>query len=234
MNNFEKNIRHYVKLHRELHGIGFSKESIVKDVLNSFEYDEVDTYLEVERIMKYEFTEYGVLMGRFQPFTNGHSEIVQEILRDGKTPIICIGSANKTDLRNPLSARDRQKLIRLVYPFGCKFVILDDKDNWTDWFNNIDNELKTIQPNKDKITLYSHRKAEDKTNFEYCGKHYKEESYVKMFEIEGYNIKNINEVTCSIGQVIHASDVREDEETAKRNVDARIYRVLKDKFGWWK
>ena len=36
------------------------------------------------------------------------------------------------------------------------------------------------------------------------------------------------------GNVIHASDIRKSENTAKNNLDARIYRVLKDDYGWWK
>ena len=73
----------------------------------------------------------------------------------------------------------------------------------------------------------------DNKDFEYRGVTYQNESYTKMFEENGVQIKVINEVTCKLGHTIHASDVRDSEEIAKRNLDARIFRTLKDKFGWW-
>ena len=55
-----------------------------------------------------------------------------------------------------------------------------------------------------------------------------------MFEENGVKIKVMEEVVCSLGETIHASDVRKNESVAIRNLDARIYKELKDVYGWWK
>ena len=176
----------------------------------------------------------GVFMGRCQPFSNAHNDIIQEMIRDGIKPVIILGSINKNDERNPLTFEERKALIKKIYPFGVKIVGLPDQDNWEDWMNSVIDMFNKEGMNPDIATLYSHVKDTDRTDFKYKGIEYKSESYTKMFEVNGISIKNIDEKTCFLGNVIHASDIRKDEEIAKRNLDARIYRTLKDKFDWWK
>ncbi len=53
-----------------------------------------------------------LLIGRFQPFHNGHLDIVKKILKDNERVIIAIGSAEKNFLpQNPLTASERFQLI---------------------------------------------------------------------------------------------------------------------------
>ena len=99
--------------------------------------------------------------------------------------------------------------------------------------DSVINKLIANNININKATLYSHIKDMDRTDFCYRDIEYKSESYTKMFEVNGINIKNIDEKMCSLGSVIHASDVRNNEEIAKRNLDARIFVELK-KMGWYK
>jgi len=53
-----------------------------------------------------------MFIGRFQPFHNGHLDIVKKILKDNEKIIITIGSAEKNFLpQNPLTAGERFQLI---------------------------------------------------------------------------------------------------------------------------
>lgn len=62
--------------------------------------------------------EYGLFIGRFQPFHNGHKTVVDHILQDGKRPIFALGCTqeNRNLERNPLSSDQREEMIRLIYP----------------------------------------------------------------------------------------------------------------------
>ena len=227
MNNFEENVKHYIKVHEELHGLSTSIESIVKDLKNSFGYKEEDS---IQKIKEIKNKEYGIIIGRFQPFTDGHNSIVQDIIRDGREPVIFMGSPYIDD-KNPLNFEEKSKLVKMLYP-DIKIVKIQDNDDWDEWFDNISSSMLSIAP-KEKLYIYSHCKEIDKTNFEFCGKKYKDMHYTIMFKEHNFNIVKLNEVKCNLGEVVHASDVRKDEEKAKRNLDARIYRYLKDVKGWW-
>ena len=177
--------------------------------------------------------EYGLMLGRLQPFTLGHNEIIQDIIRDGKAPIIILGSTNIQNEKNPLSFEERRYLVGLIYPKSVLVVGAEDKTSWDDWYNGIKDIIISLGITKEQVTLYSHCKEADNKDFEYDGKKYVNESYTKIFEENGIKIKILDEVVCSLGETIHASDVRANEEVAIRNLDARIYTELKNTFGWW-
>lgn len=55
----------------------------------------------------------GILIGRFQPFHNGHDRIVDEIIAEVDEIIIGIGSADAShEQRNPFTAGERIMMIR--------------------------------------------------------------------------------------------------------------------------
>jgi len=57
--------------------------------------------------------EFGVLIGRFQPFHFAHLELVRFALKQAQTLVIGVGSSNQApDTRNPWSADERQVMIR--------------------------------------------------------------------------------------------------------------------------
>jgi len=228
-------IGYYIRVHYELHGRKFKWEDCIEDIKNRIKVDyEMNLYIqeEIQKYLKSKIS-YGVFLGRCQPFTNGHNETIQEMIRDGVTPVIILGSINKTDDKNPLSFDERKKLIKKVYPVGVKILGLEDKTSWEDWMDSALELFRKNEMNPVNMTLYSHVKDVDRTNFEYKGVQYSSESYTKMFELNNINIKNIDEKTCFLGNVIHASDVRKDESIAKRNLDARVFVELK-KMNWWK
>ena len=176
---------------------------------------------------------YGVIMGRFQPFTLGHQSIVNDIILDGRIPIIILGSSNVTDDKNPFSYNERVELIRKVYPFGCKFIKSNDYENWDLWFEEIENNLDYMA-NRNQIKFYSHSKDIDKYSTIYFkDKVYKDVNYIDIFKDEGYEVKDLDEFKGLDGNTIHASDIRRSEEIAKRNLDARIYMHIKKKYNFY-
>ncbi|QKQ98645.1 adenylyltransferase/cytidyltransferase family protein [Candidatus Nanohaloarchaea archaeon] len=68
-----------------------------------------------------------VLVGRFQPFHQGHREVVEEYI-DEHELAIAIGSANEEGSEeNPLSFEERKEIIRACYP-EIEVVGLEDFD----------------------------------------------------------------------------------------------------------
>src|ERR1700674_4572649 len=57
--------------------------------------------------------EFGVLIGRFQPFHNAHLEVVRFAFKQAHKLIIVLGSHNRaSDVRNPWSTEQRCSMIR--------------------------------------------------------------------------------------------------------------------------
>ena len=236
MENFKENIKRYIRTHKELHGKSWRWEDVAKDAASSFDYDVFECLNEVERQEIQEVKDskkYGIFIGRAQPFHIGHNAIIQDIIRDGRIPIIILGGMGKEDERHPLSYDDRVKLIRKVYPIGCKFIGLEDKDNWTEWYNSVKENITKMDIKKEQIILYSHNKDIDRLDFEYEGKQYQNEFYSKMFEENGVKIKKLDEFVDNKGKVVHATKVRNSREYAIRNLDARVFRMLEDTYKWW-
>ena len=241
----EQEMEYFVKVHCELHGRNCKTKyaSIHADFKNNrkLDYTQEQEYSSMDYIdyffNKYfsDRIEYGVFVGRCMPFHNGHNAIIQKIIRDGKKPIIILGGKGKKDERHPLSFEDRVKLIKKVYPMdGIIFIGLEDQNDWTSWYNSVKQGLIDNDITKEQITLYAHNKPEDNKDFEYRGKWYTNASYTEMFKDNGVKIQEIESITCELGNIIHGTDIRNTEIDAKRNLDARIYRTLKEKYDWWK
>lgn len=176
---------------------------------------------------------YGLFIGRFQPFHLGHQAIVNEIILDGKIPIIAIGDDNGTDIkRNPLSYEQRKELIKLIYPTECLFVQAFDHDNWTDWYIQLINKVATLAPFH-TITLYYHNKESDRYDFfEYSGKEYHNTFYTDIFDDCGVNMKPIEFIDrTDIHIKADATNLRESFEDFKHLLDGRVYQALKT-LGW--
>lgn len=186
---------------------------------------------------------YGMFIGRLQPFHKGHAEIINEILLEGLTPIIVLGSSNddRDKLKNPLTYAQRKELIRTVFPnVPIVFVRGLDDSSWTDWFyklyENIEqvlyNEFDDIENLLTSVTLYSHNKEVDRTSFVFNGKKYENTFYTDIFEDEGFKLQQIEFVKRNDVKIdANARDIRDNLEGMKHLLDARVYFKLKE-FGW--
>ena len=55
----------------------------------------------------------GLFVGRFQPFHNGHTQVIKDVLKENEEVIIVIGSAQYSHrLDNPFTAGERATMIR--------------------------------------------------------------------------------------------------------------------------
>lgn len=177
---------------------------------------------------------YGLVIGRFQPFHFGHEHIINEIILDGKVPIVIIGDDDgQNTKKNPLEPHQVQELIETVFPGVCKFVHIKDKNNWTKWFDSIGFAVKKIADIED-LTLYYYNKEVDRYKyFEAYNREYHNEFYTEIFKDNGIKIKEIEFVNRSdIHVQADATNLRDNFEEFKHLLDGRVYWKLK---GWgWK
>jgi nicotinamide mononucleotide adenylyltransferase len=171
--------------------------------------------------------EYGVYLGRFQPFHNGHNATIQEIILAGLRPIIIMGSIEKIDERNPLSFEERVDLIRKIYP-GIIIIPVKDYENWDEWYEKIIEELSFFDGKKH---IFSFRKESDFSTFTFKGKLIKNCHYLDIFK-DDFTLVDVCEYTCKLGSTIDATKVRNCKEYGKENIDARIFIELEKK-GFW-
>ncbi len=85
----------------------------------------------------------GFIIGRFQPFHKGHKYLIEESLKLADKIIIGIGSANKSDEKNPWSWEERKKVIETFLQHeglekNVKDIIpLFDNPDDDVWFQNL-------------------------------------------------------------------------------------------------
>ncbi|MFH0970944.1 MAG: adenylyltransferase/cytidyltransferase family protein, partial [Candidatus Micrarchaeota archaeon] len=76
-----------------------------------------------------------LVIGRFQPFHNGHLEAIRKMIKDNGKLLLVIGSAQESRTRkNPFSAKERMEMISACLGKGdllsnTKIIALDDENN---------------------------------------------------------------------------------------------------------
>jgi len=176
---------------------------------------------------------FGIFVGRCQPFHNGHNSVIQQIIRDGLTPVILLGGSNKSDERHPLNSLERAALINEVYTAKqVRILTINDYEDWDVWYSQVINLLEFALPNDSRYTIYSHEKSEDLKSFEFQGRHYENESYNILFTTNDIPVKLIPAYHDREGNVVSATQIRADERYARNHLDARVFNKLKDK-QWW-
>ena len=170
--------------------------------------------------------EYGVFMGRFQPFHKGHQKIIDEIIKDDKEPIILIGSINQTGERHPLTFEQRKELISVIYNIH-DIIGIEDFEDWTQWKNNVISVLSnttdlSFGAMKEKVTIYVSKKEEDCCTFECDGKVFENCHYIDIFKELGFNIKEVDPFTIN-GDIIHATEIRKSKDYAKRVMNECVF-----------
>ncbi len=108
---------------------------------------------------------YGVFIGRFQPFHNGHLAVVNDALSKVDKLIIVIGSANAArNVRNPWTSAERQEMIvscllDQVKAKRIEFAHVNDytyNDNM--WVSQIQNKIDELTDGSDDVTLFGRNK----------------------------------------------------------------------------
>jgi nicotinamide-nucleotide adenylyltransferase len=79
-----------------------------------------------------------LFIGRFQPFHNGHMEVIKEILRDNENITIVISGPENPDEKNPFSFKEREVMIRKVLGgeginYETREILdLNDDEKWSE------------------------------------------------------------------------------------------------------
>jgi nicotinamide-nucleotide adenylyltransferase len=83
-----------------------------------------------------------LLLGRFQPFHNGHLKVVKEIAKDAEYLVIAIGSAQYSHaIENPFTAGERYTMIsRALMADGIKnyhLITIEDLHRYAAWVSHV-------------------------------------------------------------------------------------------------
>ena len=105
-----------------------------------------------------------VYIGRFQPFTNAHYQIVSTALRLAKKVIVFIGSAKVArSTRNPWTAEERKDMISAIKDFkdrNIEFVLQPNSNYNTEgwWVKDVQSKVKGLTKKDDKIGIIGFKK----------------------------------------------------------------------------
>lgn len=96
--------------------------------------------------MKYD---YGVFIGRFQPFHEGHARVIETALQNCNKLIVLIGSANGVrTLRNPWTWREREAMIQARFPMLEDRIICEPLEDMTyrdqEWLTTVQEIVSCI------------------------------------------------------------------------------------------
>ena len=167
---------------------------------------------------------YGVVLMRAQPPHKGHQHIIDTIIADGLEPVVILGSAQEARTeKNPYHPLERIHMIKLLYP-DIQVYALDDVDCWDSWYHKLMSTIKlAVTDNLDEVTIYLHEKLEDLQDFTFRGVDYFNESYCKMYHIDGMHTTSLK-----ISDIqIRAKSIREDMESNKHFLDPKVYKYIK-------
>ncbi len=117
---------------------------------------------------------YGVLIGRFEPFHNGHLSLVRHALQHVEELIIILGSCNVAkSIKNPWSAVERQEMVisclsaaereRVIFIEASDYLYNDNR-----WITTIQQRVDEVTDGETDVVLIGEEK--DRSSF-----------YLKMF-----------------------------------------------------
>lgn len=109
-------------------------------------------------------TDYSVFIGRFQPFHDGHFNVVKHALRISNHVIIIVGSANvSSSIRNPWNVQERYAFIKMylkdIDRSSYTLTEVDDSAySVNSWVDNIYRIVNRITHCSDSISLVGYYK----------------------------------------------------------------------------
>ena len=78
-----------------------------------------------------------LVVGRFQPFHNGHRALIQKAIEDCVEVVVGVGSSNAPQsLRNPFSFEERRQMIAAVFP-AVRVVAIPDIHDPPRWVAHV-------------------------------------------------------------------------------------------------
>ena len=164
-----------------------------------------------------------LIVGRFQPFHKGHLFLIKKALEKADKIIIGIGSANITDVNNPIDFETRKKIIKAVfYKEGIeeklsKIVPLDDFFDDRKWLSNLKKQVG-------KFDLALGNNEWTNNILKKAGLKIIEVDYYKRGEYEGWRIRKLikegkrwqNRVPKYIAKLLYGYMVNKNNMTIKQ------------------
>jgi nicotinamide-nucleotide adenylyltransferase len=129
----------------------------------------------------------GLVIGRFQPFHNGHLSIVQKAVNSCQWVIIAIGSSQESRTkRNPFTFEERAKMIyeATEHMKGIIILPIDDINDPPNWAKHVENEVGDF----DVAFITSET---DKALFKDAGYKVIDPGMEDRDELQGENIRNL-------------------------------------------
>lgn len=116
---------------------------------------------------------YGVLIGRFEPYHNGHKKLVDFALQHCEELIVILGSCNTAcSIKNPWNAQERQEMILACHEQDAERITFIEASDYlyndNRWVTSIQQQVDEVTDGSDDIALFGENK--DRTTF-----------YLKMF-----------------------------------------------------
>jgi bifunctional NMN adenylyltransferase/nudix hydrolase len=107
---------------------------------------------------KYEF---GIVIGRFQPFHLAHQQLIEHALNLAEKVIVILGSARSaSDVKNPFTPAMREEIIRACFPQVEKRLVFRSVRDypyndhvWTAEVQNVVNEITEDEKENPKISI---------------------------------------------------------------------------------
>jgi bifunctional NMN adenylyltransferase/nudix hydrolase len=110
-----------------------------------------------------EFADVAVLIGRFQPFHNGHAMLLKKALESAQRVIVVLGSAfHARSAKNPFTWQERAAMIAASLPSSeaqrISFTPMRDYYEDARWAAAVQREVKRLAPDAKRIRLVGHFK----------------------------------------------------------------------------
>lgn len=111
---------------------------------------------------------YGVLIGRFEPYHNGHKKLVDFALQHCEELIVILGSCNTAcSIKNPWNAQERQEMILACHQQDAERITFIEASDYlyndNRWVTSIQNQVDEVTEGSDDIALFGENK--DRTTF---------------------------------------------------------------------
>lgn len=160
----------------------------------------------------------GVIIGRFQPFHNGHVNMIKTSFNHVDDIFLFIGSSNKhSSIKNPFSAPERKQMItqwfekeyKPNHPNKKLHILFSEDYLYSDWkwksriVKKLEDEMESLGFDKDSfngknnITLFGH----DKDSSSYYLKFFVEWGFVEIENFKGINATEIRNTFFESGVV---------------------------------
>lgn len=104
---------------------------------------------------------YGIFIGRMQPLHHGHELMIKSILKDGRIPLVFIGSSNVINEKNPFTYQERVWMIKEVAPHALTFPLRDYPDDDDKWLQQIIDTVDDLNIQHSACEVFVHQKPGD-------------------------------------------------------------------------